>query len=56
MTKLSFEKSKKVGYLAIIGEERDRGPLLERVQVKIVIVIVREQYPKNIRTSTVTVE
>ena len=40
MTKLSFEKLKKVGYLAIIGEERDRGPLLERAQVKIVIVIV----------------
>ena len=44
-----WKKWKKVGYLGIIGEERDRGPLLERVQVKIVIVIVREQYPKNIR-------
>ena len=29
-----------VGYLAIIGEERDRGPLLERAQVKSFIIFI----------------
>ena len=33
-------KSRQVGYLAIIGEERERGPLLERAQVKSLIIVI----------------